>query len=486
MTRSSRRASIFGSVSDRMVLSDLELYQSYAEGTSLDDQIRSYNREIKRLRRSIRRQHSDLRRYILESGVLGPDADVDSHPALSSISLYDTVSNDGPISLVDDATDRSQFERNSIEPTFDGLNTIYKEMTSEQATLLETKIYDLKKFYLRVRELEFFMGKLYNLKASSTDSDVPTEEEIDEGDKVKRDLQLCKDYNKTLCSFNLLFKEITSIQTTTEEEERYRSYMQYNSVNFVHYKKKLIRTFEGLPTVVNSQQEALAFFAHISYVLPKQFTAFVDTGAGITAVRVKNMQRILQKAIHDLRVSVGEKEGPKNNEYLNTMAARVRSLLKSPSFIRHVTDLDRAKIIEVLKNEKETIDTNFRTIDDKLKELNTKKNSLEALLSGTEPIGDSKVRRFFRNLAYRTGGVINTDPDTEKALEELLRDQVRREYGGNLPFEDEEQVKDKNNKQRFVKRKDLIRVRGSKGYRIRAEVEAESAARRESDGSDIN
>jgi hypothetical protein len=473
----SARSGLIGSATSRMTASDLQVYENYAKTVSISGQIKAYNKEIKRLRRKVRRAHSDLRAFLIEEGGVGRFVNVDDDPTLASISLSDSVANDGPLSLIDDASNKAFFERNSVDPTFDGLLTIQRDLTEEKRTELEGLTYTIRKTYLHIRELEYYIGKLYNMQADQESSISEEEAEVE----ISK-LQSAKRYNTYVHKFYAVFQEITSNTTTPEELERYQSYMQQNSVTYVYYKNKILNKFEDLPDELKGDPRVKIFKAFVAD-LAAQLKGFPVATLIVCRSNVVSITEAIQEYISDQGEVVAERDGVKN-EFLDSMSSRVREILNSDSFSRLATDQELDALSDELSTERNTQERVRQTIEERLKTFNDNKNKIEAILSGTAPIEDSRWRRFFRNLAYRSGGIVTTDASTQKALEESLRTQIRMEYGGNIPFEDEEIVMNKDRKWVFVKKSELVRIRGE--YRIASEVQAEAAARSESDPKDIN
>jgi len=470
--------SLLGLYSSNMALSDLELYQKYAQDTSIDDQIKSYKKELSKLRRKIKRQHSGLRSFIVKESVLGggTGVDIDSDPNLASISVSDTVPNVGPLDLLADARDYKFFEKNHVDPTYTALNNIYKDLTKDKRGKLESLVYDLKKSNLRIKELEFFISKMYNLKA-----DKESDKSLEERESDKGFLEASQAYNEYLHKFYGIFLQVTSTESTTEEEDRYRAYMQHNSVSFIHYKKKLISNFDLLPEDLKSNVKALNFKTHLEG-LPKHFIGVPLQTIVTTEVKIRNMIDVLYESISNQKENISKEEGIKNNT-IEDFSGRIQTMLKSDVYSRIADTKNKEELREELSIEKSRIDEMTKGINDFLSKANKGKNYLEGVLAGEGPFKSDKARRFFKNLAFRTGGIIPTDPDTKKALEEDLRNLVREEYGGNLPFEDEEKVIDKNGKKRFIQLKYLVKVKGV--YRIREEVQEEEAAKKYSDKEDV-
>lgn len=471
------RAGLLGSFNSRMSLADLEIYKRYAEEVSIDDKLKANKKEMKTLRRKIKKQYTNLRSFIIKESLMGSGADIDSDPTLSSISLLDAVSNEGPLDLIEDAKNYRLYEANMIEPTFVGLNAIYSSLVEEKRSKLEGLVYDIRKSNLRVREIEYEMGFLYNLKA-----DKIAEKSIRQKGDEKRALIKTKRYCDYLHKLLSIVEDIPKTESTTEIEDKYISYMTRNTVDYIYYKIKLIKEFPLLPEDITSDAGAKRFKTYLDK-LPPQFSEITPDKVQLLYGSLLLMSNRVNDSLVTQKQEISKEEGLSNN-FLEETSKRVRDILTSDSYSKRVAEQKNSEQLkEDLNIEKSNIDNKLDTINQVVIAQSMGRDSLEDILSGKAPIKNSSLRKLLRNLAYRTGGVREINPDTQRALEEAIREQVRGEYGGNLPFEDEEVVVDKNNVKRFVQKKYLTLVKGE--YRITEEIQEEGASKKYSDPKDI-
>lgn len=450
--------SMYGTYSGRMSSSNLEYYKDQAMGVSLDDLIVSHKKEIRELNIKLKMKNTSLRRLILRESVMG-EAPPEDHPNARDLSPNEVETNPGATGGTEEALDRSQFERNYVDPEFEMTLDILGGIIKHKRAKFDKLVNEIKSITLRLMYLDTQITKLHNLEAGRTVS-------VDEATKSEgRDrLILLKKYSDYVNNFLGILQTVPSESSTQEQKDNYELNMYGNSVDYVFYRNKLISILPGLDI-----QPSKPDWAKELPKLPLKFSEASKEDVPRMTEAITQFSLVIGNEIYRQRKVVFGAEGYQN-EALETASSRVQQLLKSDAFSALIEHKDLKSLNEQLKIERKNVDdarkanqTLLQRVSEGLRSGLAGAGSLDtvidkALVGLSSKISKNKAVERVTNLLYRSGLMYKVDTDTKTALDNYRRAEVRNKYGGNIPFEDEERIVGSNGEVKFVQKDKLIKV----------------------------
>lgn len=455
-----------GKHSSRPSTSTVQAAEERVSKVSIADLLKSERRKLERNRRSLKRQYYRLNLLILE--------EYNTDPSIHQ-TVLDIIKGESK-DAVGLASNPSNNYISPSDPGFIAVLSTLRKITHKSDRHIDERIDAVKSLALEIKESEVAISKYHMLMDSGEDEidsaiDGDTESLISNirtEDEIKHDLNRIKILGRSVFTMFKLLDELMGDPANTDKDTALRrASVQEDNILFVKELKNAISIIKSLPDdfICSTDPKVSGYLTSITAREGTRQMSFEDKDWAYNALYPLLIS--IGKCIGDLNKEAAGEVGVKNKAIKSAAEDLVDQAEKGMVPVDNESlkvAYDRQKALKDKVDEEKThIERFMSMVRDKWEEDGPEGGTdwVEELISNFANktganIKASRLRKFVRNMLYR-GVPEKPDKSTKEILDNSIREYVRGLYGGNLPFEDEEEVISDNGSVVFMQRKYLRR-----------------------------